>query len=105
MKLKFKKLHKDAATPTKAHPTDTERGTGGFGSTEKNPEAYSKSFEELKINDIFTTATGDWKVYDRGTHTLLAYKVSYPIYDQPGNCLDIEYNLEIFFNYEFPNKE
>lgn len=57
---------------------------------------YNKSFKDLNIGDNFTTATGNWIVYDKGIKTLLAAKL--PLNDR----LDIHEQLDIFFIYDFP---
>jgi len=53
---------------------------------------YEVTFEKLQIGDLFTTATGKWIVYDKGTTTLLAIKSG-----------ESEYHVlpTIFHNYEF----
>ena len=53
---------------------------------------YDKRFDELSIGDTFITATGYWKVFDKGEQTLLAHKI-----DQQDNEMPT-----IFFDYEFP---
>ena len=56
-------------------------------------EPYDKSFDEVKIGDTFTTATGEWFVYDKGTKTLQAFKL--PMKDIP-----VDEQLMTFFPYD-----
>lgn len=53
---------------------------------------YDKRFDELEIGAIFITATGQWKVFDKGTQTLLAHRIEQDNNEEP----------TIFYDYEFP---
>ena len=53
------------------------------------------TFDELQIGDIFTTDVGQWRVFDKGSATLVADKVI------NGNPLEHDNELIVFFDYEF----